>query len=100
MATTALSDSEIQEALSHLQGWEREGDKLIKTYKLPSYAAGLMFATAVGTLAEGHDHHPDLYIGYKKVRVEFTTHDAGNKISRKDVDIAQAIEALPYPKEK
>jgi 4a-hydroxytetrahydrobiopterin dehydratase len=98
MASIALSDERISQALSRLKAWEREGDTLVKTFKLDSYMAGLAFASALGTIAEGFDHHPDLHIGYKKVRVVFTTHDAGNKISQKDVDVALAIDALPYPR--
>ncbi|MFQ3647780.1 MAG: 4a-hydroxytetrahydrobiopterin dehydratase [Anaerolineae bacterium] len=98
MATQPLTDEAIATALEGLPGWERTGDSITRTFKLPSYAAGLMFAAAVGALAEGYDHHPDLFIGYKTVRVTFSTHDAGNKISQKDIDIAAAINALPYPK--
>jgi 4a-hydroxytetrahydrobiopterin dehydratase len=98
MATVALSDAQITDGLQGLAGWEREGDTLVKTFKLPTYAAGLLFASMVGAIAEGHDHHPDMTIGYKTVRVSFSTHDAGNKISQKDLTLATAIEALPYPK--
>ncbi|MCS6836567.1 MAG: 4a-hydroxytetrahydrobiopterin dehydratase [Anaerolineae bacterium] len=98
MATTPLSDSDIQEGLARLRGWEREGDTLVKTFKLDSYMAGLALASAIGTIAEGLNHHPDLTIGYKKVRVVFTTHDAGNRISQKDLDAALAIDALNYPR--
>jgi 4a-hydroxytetrahydrobiopterin dehydratase len=98
MATQALNDTQIAEALKTLEGWERDGDALVRTFKLPTYAAGLLFASMVGAIAEGHDHHPDMAIGYKTVKVNFSTHDAGNKISQKDLDIAAAINALPYPK--
>jgi 4a-hydroxytetrahydrobiopterin dehydratase len=98
MASIALTDAQITSGLESLTGWTRDGDTITKTYKLPTYAAGLMFACTIGAIAEGHDHHPDLYIGYKTVRVTFSTHDAGNKISQKDLDIARAINALPYPK--
>ena len=98
MATTPLNDAEILEGLAELNGWSREGDKLVKTFKLDTYMAGLALAAAVGTIAEGFDHHPDLHIGYKKLRVEFTTHDAGNKISHKDIAAAAAIDALNYPR--
>lgn len=98
MATTPLNEAEIIERMSVLNGWEREGDLLVKTFKLDSYMAGLAFAAAVGTVAEGLNHHPDLYIGWRKVRVSFTTHDAGNKLSHKDFDAAQAIDALAYPR--
>jgi 4a-hydroxytetrahydrobiopterin dehydratase len=96
MASVPLTDGEIIERLAALPGWRRDGDKIVKTYKLPSYMAGLAFASAVGTLAEGLDHHPDITIGWKKVTVSFTTHDAGNKITAKDCGAAAAIEALPF----
>ena len=98
MATQALTDAQISARLKTLEGWNREGDTLVKSFKLPTYAAGLVFATTVGAIAEGHDHHPDMTIGYKTVKVVFSTHDAGNKISQKDLDSAAAINALPYPK--
>lgn len=97
MPTQPLTHTEIDEALSTLSGWAHEADHLVRTYTLPSYAAGLMFAVAVGTLAEAHDHHPDLSISYKKVRVSLTTHDAQNQVSARDVALARAIEALGYP---
>lgn len=98
MATPPLNEAEIIERLAGLDGWEREGDMLVKTFTLPSYTAGLAFAVTIGIVAEGFDHHPDLFIGYKKVRVAFTTHDAGHKLSHKDFAAAAAIDALPYPR--
>jgi 4a-hydroxytetrahydrobiopterin dehydratase len=98
MATTPLGEAEIIERLSRLNQWEREGHKIVKIFKVESYMAGLAFAAAVGTVAEGYNHHPDLYIGWKKVRVEFTTHDAGNQLSEKDFEVAAAIDALRYPR--
>jgi 4a-hydroxytetrahydrobiopterin dehydratase len=94
----ALTAQQVTDALNNLPGWEQDGDSITKTYALDSYMAGLAFATAVGTVAEAHNHHPDLFIGWRKVTVTFTTHDAGSKITQKDVDAARAIEALGYPK--
>jgi 4a-hydroxytetrahydrobiopterin dehydratase len=92
----ALSDADISKHLGQLPGWERDGDKITKLFKLDTYLAGLAFASAVGTIAEGLDHHPDLLIGWRKVTVTFSTHSAGNKITSNDVEAAAAIEALPY----
>ena len=97
MATSPLSEAEIVERLTALIGWERDGDKIVKTFKLKNYTAGLVFACAVGSIAEGMDHHPDMYIGWRKVTVSYTTHDAGNKLSNKDFTAAEAIERIPYP---
>lgn len=100
MATSPLGEAQIIERLANLDNWERDGDAITKTFQFESYLAGIAFASAVGTISEGFDHHPDLYIGWRKVRVRFTTHDAGNKISHKDFDVAEAIDALPYPPKK
>lgn len=94
----ALSTDAVQQALATLPGWAAENDMLTKSFQFDSYLAGVAFAAAVGTVAEGHDHHPDMMIGWRKVTVSFTTHDAGSKITQKDIDAATAIEGLGYPK--
>ena len=99
MAPAALNEAEIIERLEQVPGWTREGDTITRTYKLDSYLAGLALASAVGTIAEGFDHHPDIVIGWRKVRVTFTTHSAGGKLTHKDFDAAEAINALPYPRD-
>jgi 4a-hydroxytetrahydrobiopterin dehydratase len=98
MAMPALSDADIEKKLADLRGWTRDEDMVTKTFTVESYMAGLAFAAAIGTVAEGMNHHPDLFIGWKKVKVSFTTHDAGSKISQKDIDAAAAIDALGYPR--
>ena len=95
--TTPLSDSEIAERIETVQGWLRDGDTLKKQFQLESYLAGLALATAIGTVCEGLDHHPEMVIGWRKVDVTFTTHDAGNKLSHKDFDAASRIDALGFP---
>lgn len=98
MTTPALSDTDITAALETLSGWTRDGEAITKTFSFSSYLAGIAFASAVGVLSEGADHHPDLHIGWRKVTVRYSTHDAGNKISQKDIDLARAVDALGYPK--
>ena len=98
MATPALNEAEIIERLSQLNQWERDGSKIVKTFSFDSYLAGVAFASTVGVIAEGLDHHPDMSIGWRKVTVSFTTHDAGNALSEKDFVAAKAIDAVGYPK--
>lgn len=98
MATPPLTDSEITAALNDLDGWAREGNALVRTFSFETYLAGVAFASAVGVLCEGMDHHPDMTIGWRKVTVRFTTHDAGHQISAKDVTAATAVSGLGYPK--
>jgi 4a-hydroxytetrahydrobiopterin dehydratase len=92
MAAT-LSDSEIQLALERLPGWAREGDEIVKWYELASFPIAIEFVGRIAEAAEAADHHPDLDIRYRRVRVALSTHDAGG-LTQKDVDLATQIEAL------
>jgi 4a-hydroxytetrahydrobiopterin dehydratase len=88
-----LSDAEVSEGLARLPGWVLEGGQIAKQYTFSSYKEGLVFASVVGYLADRMDHHPDLFIGYKKVRVALNTHDVDG-ISPLDFALAEAIEGL------
>ncbi|TVR21251.1 MAG: 4a-hydroxytetrahydrobiopterin dehydratase [Anaerolineaceae bacterium] len=92
-----LTDSDIQSAMADLPGWEYADGAISKTYEFPQYLAGLAFATAAGTVCEGLGHHPDMTIGYRRVQIALTTHDAGNAVTQKDIDAALAIERIGYP---
>jgi len=89
----ALPDSEVTEALASLAGWSRAGDEITKTFELPSFMDAIGFVERVADLAEAVDHHPDIDISYRKVRIALSTHDAGG-ITGKDFDLARAIEAM------
>ncbi|MBI1277906.1 MAG: 4a-hydroxytetrahydrobiopterin dehydratase [Anaerolineaceae bacterium] len=91
-----MTDEAIAKALKTLHGWSHEGDVIQKTFKFTTYLAGLAFATTIGTLAEGFDHHPDILIKWRKVTVSFSTHDAGDKVTATDIKVAEAIEAMSY----
>ncbi len=97
MPTPALNDDEIRERLTRLDGWERVGDTIQKNYRTDSYLAGIALATAVGVISEGLDHHPELTIGWRRLNVSYCTHDAGNRLSHKDFDAAERVDALGYP---
>jgi 4a-hydroxytetrahydrobiopterin dehydratase len=86
-----LSDEDVTAALAALSGWERSGDEIVKTYERGSFAAAIAFVVRIGFLAEAADHHPDLDIRWRKVRVALTTHDAGG-LSELDVHLAQQID--------
>lgn len=91
-----LDDGEIEQACSRLPGWERAGDEIVKWYELPSFRDAITFVDSIADAAEAADHHPDLDIRYRRVRVALSTHDAGG-ITQKDIDLAKAIEAAVPP---
>ncbi|HRF60671.1 MAG TPA: 4a-hydroxytetrahydrobiopterin dehydratase [Fimbriimonadaceae bacterium] len=94
LSYTKLTDNQIAASLTGLQGWSVQNGALTKLFALPSYTAGLVFACAIGHLAEGLNHHPDLLVGYGKVRVVLVTHDAGGGLTEYDFELARRIEKL------
>jgi 4a-hydroxytetrahydrobiopterin dehydratase len=87
-----LPDTEIDAALDTLDGWARDGDMIVKVYERPSFPDAIAFVTRVGFLAEAANHHPDIDVRWRKVRLALTTHDEGG-LTRKDLDLAGAIDA-------
>ncbi len=88
-----LSDADVSAALASLPGWARDGDAIVKTFELPSFLEAIDFVNSVAQRAEAADHHPDLDIRYRKVRVLLSTHSAGG-LTHQDVDLATTIEQI------
>ena len=91
-----LETSSVDTWLAANPGWIREGDALVRSYKLADFGAALAFAVRLGFVAEKRDHHPDILVGWGKARVLWTTHDAGG-ITELDLDLAKATDALAAP---
>jgi 4a-hydroxytetrahydrobiopterin dehydratase len=88
-----LSEAEIASALGALPGWSRAGDEIEKSFQLASFADAIAFVVRVGFLAEAADHHPDLDVRWRQVRVGLTTHDSGG-LTANDTDLAAQIEEV------
>lgn len=91
-----LDDATIERALADLDGWERDGDALMRTLRFPSFLDAIAFIVRVADVAEAADHHPELTNVYWNVSIRLTTHDAGG-VTDRDVDLARAIDAVVDP---
>jgi 4a-hydroxytetrahydrobiopterin dehydratase len=87
-----LDDATVAQRLGALPGWERAGDEIVKTFELPTFPDAIAFVTRIADRAEAVDHHPDLDVRYRKVRVALSTHDAGG-LTDLDFELAAQIEA-------
>jgi 4a-hydroxytetrahydrobiopterin dehydratase len=88
-----LDDADVSAALAARAGWTRTGDVIEKTFERSSFPAAIAFVVQIGFLAEAADHHPDLDVRWRKVRVALTTHDS-NGLTQLDLDLAQRIEEI------
>jgi 4a-hydroxytetrahydrobiopterin dehydratase len=88
-----LSDSDIDTRLASLEGWEREGDAIVKTFELADFVGSIKFVDGLVQPAEEMGHHPDLSISWNKVTVSITTHAAGG-LTENDFELAQRIDPV------
>jgi 4a-hydroxytetrahydrobiopterin dehydratase len=87
-----LDDDRITARLAAVPGWERAADEIVKTFELPTFPEAITFVTRLADRAEAANHHPDIDIRWRKVRIALTTHDAGG-LTDLDFDLAAEIEA-------
>jgi 4a-hydroxytetrahydrobiopterin dehydratase len=87
---TKLSDEQIEQGLTGLDGWSREGDQIVREFQFEDFVGAMGFIAQVGVLAERANHHPDLRNVYNRVRIALSTHDAGG-ITQSDFDLAKEI---------
>jgi len=85
-----LTDSEISERLRSLEGWEVRDSRLVKSFQFKDFMSAVHFVDEIAPLAEAEGHHPDLQVGWGKVVVELTSHDAGG-LTEKDFEVAARL---------
>jgi 4a-hydroxytetrahydrobiopterin dehydratase len=74
--------------------WERvSGDSIAREFKFKDFKSALAFVNKIGEIAEKKNHHPDITLGWGRVRVVYTTHDAGG-LTQLDLDMAEATDKL------
>ncbi|CEM08651.1 unnamed protein product [Vitrella brassicaformis CCMP3155] len=93
-----LSEAEIQEKLSGLEGWQISAEgRLSRRYDWPkkkkdSFARAKAFIDKVSEVAEGRNHHPELHFGWGYAVMEFYTHTV-NGITSTDFEMAILVES-------
>lgn len=90
-----LSESEIQNALQDLEGWEKLPDKdaIFKSYKFKNFSEAWGFMNRCALLAEKMNHHPEWFNVWNRVDVTLNTHDVGG-LSELDFKMAKRMEAF------
>jgi 4a-hydroxytetrahydrobiopterin dehydratase len=90
----ALSQSQIENETAKLANWSVKEGKLHAEFRFDDFVQAFAFMTKVAFAAEATQHHPDWSNVYNRVTINLVTHDAGNAISQKDIDMARRIDTL------
>lgn len=76
-----------------LPDWRLDGTHIERWFEFSSFELAIDFVHQVAAIAGQMDHHPDIDIRYRKVRISLTTHSAGG-LTLLDIEAASRIRAL------
>jgi 4a-hydroxytetrahydrobiopterin dehydratase len=73
--------------------WIENDGALERTIELPSFREAVGLVNRVADLAEAENHHPDIFVSYRRVTLRWTTHSAGG-ITDRDRELARRTDEL------
>ena len=82
---------EAEQLLRLLPGWILTDGSIEKEFHFKSYLDGLNFAYSVGKIAEEQNHHPDILIKWRRVKLALSTHSVKG-LSQNDFIVAARSE--------
>jgi 4a-hydroxytetrahydrobiopterin dehydratase len=90
-----LNTIEANVLLKQIPEWtiDTEAQWLTREFKCKDFAEALAFTNKIGAIAESEGHHPDLELGWGRVKVSLTTH-AIKGLSENDFIVAAKINQL------
>ncbi|HVW46869.1 MAG TPA: 4a-hydroxytetrahydrobiopterin dehydratase [Solirubrobacterales bacterium] len=88
-----LGSEEIEARLADLEGWERQGDAIVKSFRRGDFVGSVRFVDSLVAPAEAMGHHPDVEISWDTVTVTISTHSEGG-LTAADFELAAKVEAL------
>lgn len=91
-----LDKQQVAEALERLPEWSYTDDCLVRTYKFSSFREAVSFLVRVAFEAEDMNHHPEIRNVYNRVEITLTTHDAGDRVTGRDIELARRIEHFAW----
>ena len=89
-----LPDSEIQAFLGSLPDWRYSGEAFSASYRFADFKRAFAAISQIAIECELQGHHPQIDWTYNRVSFSLTTHDAGNRVTERDLKLARAIDRI------
>jgi len=86
-----MTREEVGQYMRSLPGWNLVDGSIEKEFRFTSYLDGLAFANEIGKIAEEQDHHPDIVIKWRRVKLTLSTHSVKG-LSENDFIVAAKSE--------
>ncbi|HET7902616.1 MAG TPA: 4a-hydroxytetrahydrobiopterin dehydratase [Candidatus Nanopelagicales bacterium] len=88
-----LDAEEVARQLEALPGWTGDVDLLTRSMSFPGFPDAIRAVTEIAEVAEEMDHHPDIDIRWRTLRISLSTHDAGG-VTQLDIEQAHRIDEI------
>lgn len=90
-----LTEGDAKAFLTHTPAWSLSPDatSIERSFTFKDFKEALAFANEVGAIAEDEGHHPEITVGWGKVKVYLTTH-AIEGLSENDFIVAAKIDSI------
>ena len=74
--------------------WQFERDQLVGNWQFENFTKLRLIVSDLCGLADELDHHPTVTYGYNSLRIETTTHDAGDTVTELDLTLAKRVSEM------
>jgi 4a-hydroxytetrahydrobiopterin dehydratase len=74
--------------------WQDKNNSLYRKFEFKDFEQAFAFMQKVAELAEQTNHHPKWLNEWNKVEIWLSTHEAGNKVTDKDKELATKIDKV------
>jgi 4a-hydroxytetrahydrobiopterin dehydratase len=74
--------------------WTENNNQLYQKFIFSDFSEAFGFMSRVALVAEKMDHHPTWTNVWNTVEIWLRTHDAGNIVTQKDKQLAEAIDRI------
>jgi 4a-hydroxytetrahydrobiopterin dehydratase len=89
-----LSAAELDRVRDELSAdWLVDPHQLSRTVEFPAFRTAVDFIDELAPIAERLDHHPDLSLSWRTVRLQLSTHSAGG-VTEYDVALARELDPI------
>lgn len=93
MTPRPLTATEVSDLAQTLPMWQISDGQLIREIQAPTYAIAITWVVDIAGAAESIDHHPDIDVRWRTLRIALITHSTGC-LTELDLELARLIDTV------
>jgi 4a-hydroxytetrahydrobiopterin dehydratase len=86
--------NQVFENINNSPQWREVGGKLQKEFEFHNFTQALDFINKISVICEEMNHHPHIDWVWNKITLKLSTHDSGDIIGEKDLELASKIDTI------